>query len=347
MKRIAGLLLVSALLGVALSFLLDTRMSLYRIDTQSVSIDNRVDTSGRIVFVGDVMLARDVERKMDLYGLDYPFINAQSLLLGDAVVGNFEAAVPSVHVPTPSMVMQFSVPEDHVPALAEAGFTHMSLANNHTDDYGVEGFTETERTLETAGVVPFGSPFELSSSTVTYVAAGDTTVALIGVYAVVSVPKSDVVAEVVADAAEASDVQIAYVHWGEEYGLVHDGRQEALAHLLIDAGVDVVIGHHPHVVQDIQTYNDALIFYSLGNFIFDQYWNADVTAGLVLDLAIQPSGELVFTLVPVSTQDSRTSPRPQTGFERETFLAKLAERSDATLETSIKKGVVAGKFSGG
>ncbi len=341
MKYVFAFLILSAALGAVLSFFLNAQVR-YRVPdiVNAIATEEHVEEAGRIVFVGDIMMARDVERKMGMYGAAYPFSHMLAYFTGDAVVGNFEAAIPAVHVPTPSMVMQFSVSETYVSAPAEAGFTHMSLANNHADDYGVQGYEETVRALSEAAIVPFGSPYALDPITVSYVESGGKRIALIGVYAVEAIPGAEAILEMLRQVSAESDLQIAYVHWGVEYELIHHPVQESLAHTLVDAGVDAVIGHHPHVVQDIERYGAALIFYSLGNFIFDQYWNSDVSQGLLLEVAVDPEEGLAYTLVPVSTEGSRTAPRAITGFERETFLDALAARSDTELAASIRSGVV-------
>src|SRR5688572_6140187 len=87
---------------------------------------------GTVLFVGDVMLSRHVERRMREFGVAYPFRHVQKLLKRhDYVVGNFEGSIPATHVPTPAFTMRFSVDAAFAPALADAGFTTMTLANNH------------------------------------------------------------------------------------------------------------------------------------------------------------------------------------------------------------------------
>jgi poly-gamma-glutamate synthesis protein (capsule biosynthesis protein) len=86
------------------------------------------------------------------------------------------------------------------------------------------------------------------------------------------------------DLASSSDILVVNIHWGEEYKADPNNRQKEMAHLLIDAGVDVIIGHHPHVVQTVETYKNKPIFYSLGNFIFDQYFSPETQKGLAVEI---------------------------------------------------------------
>src|SRR5690606_29076429 len=92
-----------------------------------------------------------------------------------------------------------------------------------------------------------------------------------------------------------------------EYELVHDELQETLAKALVDAGADAVMGHHPHVVQDVAFYDGVPIFYSLGNFIFDQYWNEHVQTGLGVEMRIE-AGQIAYQLIPFTTARSRNQP---------------------------------------
>jgi poly-gamma-glutamate synthesis protein (capsule biosynthesis protein) len=114
-----------------------------------------------------------------------------------------------------------------------------------------------------------------------------------------------------------------YVHWGNEYELKHSEQQEALAHYVIDSGIDAVIGHHPHVVQDIEIYNGKPIFYSLGNFIFDQYFSGDVQTGLVVKVYIQKD-TITYTLVPISSIGRASQPYIMPIEQKTTFLSMLA-----------------------
>lgn len=294
----------------------------------------------RLVVVGDVMLARAVERMMESHGAAYPYSFVQSSFAeADAVVANFEAAIPEVHVPTPSLTMQFSVSSAYLPALAASGISHVSLANNHADDYGNAGYRHTTNALTAAGLVPFGKPYELATSSIAYIRTDGADVALVGVYAVDVVPDEALISHAFNEASQHSDIQIAYVHWGNEYELVHHATQEQLAHAFVDAGADLVIGHHPHVIQDVAMYRGKPVFYSLGNFIFDQYFNADVLQGLMLELTITDD-RIEVVLVPVSTASSRTAPQILAGEERQKALEMLAERSEPSVQEAISAGTM-------
>lgn len=298
----------------------------------------------KIRFVGDVMLARNVETLMDKYGSDYPYTFLPKQPQAAYLVGNFEAAIPKVHVPTPSLTFAFSVNPVHLQGLMSYGFTHVGLSNNHSYDFGADGFENTLLMLHASGLETFGDQSDLATSSITYIDLGTTTVALVGVYAVHDMPSDTSITAVLETASKASDVQIAFVHWGEEYKLVHNAFQEKLAHKLIDNGADAVIGHHPHVVQDIGSYQDRPIFYSLGNFIFDQYFSEDVETGLAVDLSLHNSG-MVFDLSPISSIGSRSTPRFMAGDERNALLQTLAKKSEPAWQEMIKNGFIEVSFA--
>lgn len=295
-----------------------------------------------IMFTGDIMLARDVESRLDRETNGYAFAALDSVLRGDLVVGNFEGAIPSVHKPTPSMVLRFSVRPDLAARLAPH-FTNLSLANNHALDFGEAGYAHTKETLEGLGFAVAGHPSRIASSSVFEKRINDYDVLLVAINATYGYPDIKYVLAALPQPPGSYDLPVAYVHWGEEYETTHDARQAAFAHQLIDAGFRLVVGHHPHVVQDIEAYQDGLIFYSLGNFIFDQYWNADVQQGLLLRLVSGQAGGRV-ELLPVESQTTRVQPREMAADRREEFLAGLAERSSANLRAGIAKGEISLQF---
>lgn len=308
------------------------------IETPEVVVNNILPQ--KIAFVGDILLARNVERLQNKYGIDYVFAALPALSSTTLLVGNFESAIPKVHEPTPDMGFSFSTPTSSVASLYNYGFSYLSLANNHSYDKGTENFKYTQEVLTQHNVMPFGDQV-VSSTTVTYAALEGHTVALVGVYAVHGMPDMEKLNRVISQADLQSDFQVAYVHWGTEYELTHSSFQESLAKKLVDFGIDAVIGHHPHVVQDIQQYKDALIFYSLGNFIFDQYFSNDVQEGLWLELSFE-NDTPQYQLKPVTARGSYSQTRFMSAYDSDRFLASLAKRSEESLREEILKGVIGG-----
>ncbi|GAI55886.1 unnamed protein product [marine sediment metagenome] len=130
---------------------------------------------------------------------------------------------------------------------------------------------------------------------------------------------------------------IVSLHWGEEYKLINSPAQQKLAHQLIEAGTDLIIGHHPHVVQNIEKYLGKLIFYSLGNFIFDQYFSPETQQGLAVGLEIYPD-RLVCRLFPLQINLSQAVSMEQN--KASEFLMQLAKRSDDKSVDEIKDGII-------
>lgn len=298
------------------------------------------EASAQMLFVGDIMLARHVETLMDARGFSYPFRGVRDLF-GEAagIVGNFEGAIPERHRQTPSGAMRFSVDSAFAAPLARVGFTHLSLANNHADDYGAAGYRNTRAVLAEAGIVAFGHPYELSPESISYQELGERVVALVPLYAVVGTPDEVALEETLAAASRGSDLQVVFVHWGDEYEPTTSQSQRALARTLVDLGADAVIGHHPHVVQDIEVYRGAPIFYSLGNFIFDQYWRSEVEEGLVVALRVE-EGHARYELIPVTSATTPSAPRPMNRTERGRFLDALASRSEESLREDVRAGAI-------
>lgn len=307
-------------------------------DVKSGRVTNKKSTT--VTFVGDVMLARNVEYLLKSRGSNYPFTYLEELFAGsDTVVGNFESAVLKNHIKTPSFTTTFSVDSLFLPLLTKAGFTHMSLANNHSFDYGPTTFVHTETALKEAGLSVLGNPNQVTTSTTAIITSGDYIIGLLAINRVFSdTPWADVVTKIKELEAQ-SDYQIAFVHWGEEYILKHNSKQEEFAKKMIDTGIDAVVGHHPHVTQDIEVYKNKPIFYSIGNFIFDQYFSVDVQQGLLLKLNITTS-TAAYTIVPISSEGALSQPALMAGQEATLFLKNLARRSDPNFAQNIKAGLL-------
>ena len=310
--------------------------SLFSIDYGNigkVSNDSVASGTTDVILVGDILLARDVEVVLDRHGADYPYEGVGELLSTGLVLGNFEAAIPRRHEPTPMLATRFSVATGSLAALGQSGFTHLSLANNHSYDFGTSGLAFTESSLTAENITPIGHPNRVATDTIDY--AGQR-IGMVTFSAAGNVIDQTHLQFVVEDLATKSDLVLAYVHWGDEYVLVHNEEQQELAERMIDAGADLVVGHHPHVVQDVAVYQNKLIFYSLGNFIFDQYFSEDVQVGLALRLSLNdPKG---LELIPVTSIGSRNQPRVMAARERQDFLTALAQRSESQLETAILRG---------
>jgi len=291
-----------------------------------------------LIFVGDVLLARNIEFLMMQNGAQYPYggLSFSEFGKNPKVIGNFESSIPRQHVPTPIKQIDFSTDKKYVPAFRKAGFTHVSLANNHSLDFGTAEFSYTVETLEANGVETFGHQTVLSNQSVEFIELNEVMVAIIGIHTLHRLPTYSELQEVFKFASQRSDFQIVYVHWGSEYKMVHNTRQREAAERFIDAGADLVVGHHPHVVQDIQLINDVPVFYSLGNYIFDQYDSVTTQQGLVLHLDFSELRSI--SLLPVSSEQKLSQPAMMSKEKHTQFLLDLAKRSDLAARDYILSG---------
>lgn len=293
-----------------------------------------------IIFaVGDIMLGRNVEGWMDKRGLDYPFAKIKPSFAGaDMVVGNLEGPVRKIHRRTPTGSTTFNFKPEVASAIKSAGFTALSLANNHTLDYGKASFAETQEHLRQAGLEFFGHPRETEDTFVLRKNIHGRKFVFIGLQDVfASLDTKKAIALVKSVAAEPDTTIVISIHWGDEYKLTANKRQKTLAHDFIDAGADVIIGHHPHVVQNIEIYKDRPIFYSLGNFIFDQYFSEATQEGLMVGLEFKDD-KLSVRLYPVDIVKSQ--PVTKEDSRAQDWLTALAKRSDEALSEAIREGIM-------
>lgn len=265
-------------------------------------------TDTTIFFVGDIMLGRRVERIIEEKGMNFPFEGMLDLLRAhDLTVGNFEGTSPLVHVPTKELTFQFSIRPEYLRNLKHVGFDVLSLANNHSYDHGRSGYEHTLEICTESSLLCAGDAYTVGTSSMSAITVGDTRIGFIFLHTLFHEPEAVEVMNALHELTQRTDVQIAYVHWGTEYELSHSGSQAVLARTLIDSGADAVIGHHPHVVQGVEIYNSRPIFYSLGNFVFDQYFNDDVMEGLAISMRIREY-DIEYTLIPVTTLGTRSQP---------------------------------------
>ena len=296
-----------------------------------------VEDKTLVLFSGDIFLGRAVERWLLADTTRRVFNNLDTLFaMYPEVIVNFEAAVPTIHQPTPDFGLQFSVTEELLEQLAPH-VTAASLANNHSFDFGAAGYQNTMYALQQAGVRPFGHPH--SASATIHVTDTEPSVAIVGFNQLGTSLTQAAVATWYQEAQVHADYVVAYVHWGEEYTTDITPAQRTLATHLASAGFDVIIGHHPHVVQPVTFIDDTLVFYSLGNTVFDQYFSDEVQDGILTGLAIH-DGDLGVHVYPISSRTSRHQPRLLVEEQRDDVLVDLANMSDESLQKAILTGFV-------
>lgn len=306
--------------------------------SDNLSVEN-IDNITSIVFVGDIMLARHVETLSDRHGSHYVYSNLPKISKTTALVGNFEATIPETHVHTPNYTFAFSVDKQHIPALYKYGFTHLSLANNHSFDFGKRGLLNTRLQLENNALNWFGDSIIVDMTSVWYIELDEMTIAIVGLNNIGHSLNMLEVETIIKTASQNSDYQIVYIHWGVEYAPRNSISQQKIAHQLIKFGADSIIGHHPHVVQNIEFYKGVPIFYSLGNFIFDQYFSREVQEGLWIEL-VSEDGILTYKLQGITSTGSHSSPRFMSYYQNDIFLTNLSKKSTPTLQDMILTGYI-------
>lgn len=258
-----------------------------------------------IIMTGDIMLGRYIATLRARNGGDFPFTYMPDIIaraksdLGvekiDLIAANLEGPIVEKQLAYGDMIFRFD--PEVATLLKKVGFTTLQLANNHTYNQKKAGLTETEDWLKKAGLDYFGLPDE-PSGFLSYEINGQK-IGFLGLDDVDYKLDPDQVEAKIKELDPQVDFLIIGVHWGVEYKATASENQIALAHMFIDSGADFVWGTHPHVVENSEVYNGKIIYYSLGNFVFDQYWSKETQKGLVLALKID-KGEVTVKEIPVN-----------------------------------------------
>ncbi|MHC1728360.1 MAG: CapA family protein [Syntrophobacteraceae bacterium] len=243
----------------------------------------------RLLFTGDILLSRGVDRQFARN--PQPLGRALQPMLSGAewVVGNLEGAVgPPDACPASDLAVPcFSIRKELIPALRQAGFNALGLANNHSSDLGDKGLEATRRLLAEYGIMSLS--FEASPQFARFddIIVGFVSLSLVPERAgrPVDVPGT-ALRQRLRSARSLSNLVVVYVHWGSEFLDWPDKRQRKAAKWLVENGADIIIGHHPHLVQSPECLLGKPVFYSLGNFIFDQKFPS-TRVGLLADCRIR------------------------------------------------------------
>lgn len=239
----------------------------------------------RLAFVGDILPGGSLAGLLAQRGADYPWQHVAPLLQqADLAIGNLETAVSTRGTPEPDKQFTFRSHPDTLGGAARAGIDVLSLANNHSLDYGPQALLDTIAHLKQAGIHPVGAGSDLAEAArPLIVEVRSLRLAFLAFSRVIpathwvaweghpgTAPGWDpeVVLEAVRRARQEADAVIVLLHWGEE---VQDEPRPAdvtLAHQLRESGATLVVGHHPHILQRIDWRDNRLVAYSLGNFIF-------------------------------------------------------------------------------
>ena len=258
--------------------------------------EKKKDTT--VIVTGDVEISTYVQRNYDASGADgvvSPELR-KKLRSADILEINNEFAFSTRGTQAPDKQFTFRVDPKYVSLLTEMGVDVAGLANNHVLDYGKEALSDTFTTLSDAGIPYTGAGESVDEARqLIVVEANDKKIGFLAASRVIPVTSWDVansqpgvftcydttaLVHAISEAKDKVDFLIVCVHWGKEHTDVLTDYQPGNGHAYIDAGADAVIGAHPHVLQGIEFYNGKPIFYSLGNFIFNE--NIDRTAAVKL-----------------------------------------------------------------
>jgi gamma-polyglutamate biosynthesis protein CapA len=294
---------------------------------------------------GDVIGDRKVATFIDKHGGEAVFAGVRDLLReADLAFVNLESPLSDKGQRKTAKDVTFRGRPALVAGLASAGIDVVSIANNHTLDWGAEALLDTIERLEQAGIKSAGAGADLAAArrpALLETAAGRVAVLAFSNILPEGFPAGEGRAGVnparpdrerllgdVTAAAEEADWVIVSVHWGKEYQPDANADQRELAHQLVDAGADLILGHHPHVIQGLELYRDRLIAYSLGDFVFDHY-SRETGEAFVLDVSLQPVGPPAILITPVYLDDSYGIPAVVHGGEADRILDRLGRLSSA------------------
>ncbi len=269
-----------------------------------------------LVAVGDISYSRGVERIVEKQkDINYPFLKIRDFLQSaDLVFANLETPItPGQEIPDFEMIFRSNPGTEQ--ALKQAGLSVLSLANNHTPNFGDEGLKDTFDYLTRAGIKYVGAGNnEQEAYEPVYTEEKGIKFAFLAYNDIDVVPASyeasenragtafmriEKMAGAVKEAKQKADFVIVSMHAGIEYAGEPNESQVNFAHAAIDAGADLIIGHHPHVVQTMEKYRGKYIFYSLGNFVFDQPQSQETKEGLAIKVYFTKNGINKIGLLPV------------------------------------------------
>lgn len=309
-------------------------------DSSNATVSSPVSLT--LSVVGDCTLGTDETFDYDIslnayyenYGADYFLQNVKDIFsTDDLTIANFEGTLTDSDE-REDKTFAFKAPASYASILTGGSVEAVNTANNHSHDYGDQSFDDTLAALDDAGIVHFGYD-ETAVMDVKGIKVG-----LVGIYELYDHLEreqqlKDNIAKVKADGAQ---LIVAIFHWGNETETVPDSNQTTLGRIAIDEGADLVCGHHPHVLQGIETYKGRNIVYSLGNFCFGGNSSPSDMDTMIYQqtFTIDADGvkkDNVTNIIPCSISSAaydgynNYQPTPAEGDEATRILGKINERS--------------------
>ncbi len=324
--------------------------------------DWRVQDDGSVIVTisatGDVTIGGDTRKSstsifdkqlaQEPSGLDFPMENVRSLFeQDDMTIVNFEGTLTTTKSATKN-TYSFAAPPEYVQVLTSGSVEAVSLENNHILDHGAAGYEETCQTLEAAGIRYSGHLGASTFTTDTGVTIGMLSYQTFnGNYANIY---ASIEGDIAALRAQGCQLVIVSYHWGEEKDYIPNERQVPLGRATIDAGADLVLGHHSHRMNPIEVYNGKYICYSLGNFSFAGNIRPDDMDTFIFQqrFRVWPDGTVQnegFRIVPcsISSQEDVNDfkPTPKEGEAAQAVVERLYELNADFEKTYKSTGVTA------
>ena len=288
--------------------------------TESITETEQKEEPITIIFAGDVLIAAAMEQYYDTEGVSR--IVSEELLEemqnADICMVNNEFQFSSRGTPMEDKQFTFQTDPKYVQILLDMGVDIVSLANNHSIDFGTEALQDTFATLDGAGILYAGAGDTkeraeelqiievngqrfgfLAATRVIPVSEWNIEYGQPGLFATYDDTR---LVECVTAAKEVCDFLTVYVHWGIEREAYPQEYQTTIAKHCFEAGADLIIGAHPHVLQGIEFMDGKPVFYSLGNYVFAQ----NIARTALVKVEIQPDGDTVYSLIPAFAEDGKT-----------------------------------------
>lgn len=305
-----------------------------------------------LVFSGDILLSSYVLNNYDSNGINGVLSEELQSEMQNADIAMVNEEFPFSTRGTQAEDKQFTfrVAPDYVKILQEMGIDVVTVANNHALDYGIEALTDTFQTLDDAGIAYVGAGNDLERASRPYVTkiAGKTFGFLAASRVIPEVSwnidnkqpgmlctyDSAELCEAIRKTKESCDYVVVYVHWGIERENTPQDYQRQLGKAYIDAGADLVIGAHPHVLQGIEYYNGKPIVYSLGNYIFNQ----EIGSTVLLKTTVTPENETTLQLIPAYASGAKTQKMQQEdGAELYQFMEGISYGVSITEDGKVER----------
>jgi poly-gamma-glutamate synthesis protein (capsule biosynthesis protein) len=302
-----------------------------------------------VVAVGDIMFSGSSGRLVSSKGPKAPFTSTRRILSGaDVTVGNLETPLSRRGAPVAGKSFTFRGTPRAAKGLRWAGFDFLSLANNHARDYGSVALKDTVRTLDSVGIAHAGAGKNRRAAwKPAIIERNGATIAFLGFSQIgpsnFSATSSragtaytmnrSAVNRAIRRASKPADYVIVSFHWGVEKDYRANARQIADGRAAIRSGADLVLSHHPHVIQGVEFYRKGLIAYSLGNFVFSP-GSVQGRDSMILRLTLSPKGVSKVSAVPVRISSGR--PVVQKGAEAKRII-RIIKRTSAARGTRVSR----------